>query len=375
MSRENIYFLLLLLLGIVLCVFLGSKYVSEGFTYGNKTIKENFRNDDNNVNDFKNGLGSGSNNHYDNYNHYTGTFTHIPNGNTFYGENGGSVVVNSNSDGSQTLQVRLTSGQSPVVYTSKPSSITNYHRPESPITVPSMTVPSFTVPSFTVPSFTVPSFKTPPFTPPSSISIMPLISSLINAPPKKEGFFSSANIFYGPNGEIASLNSSNGQPLVQISTSSGKYTYSQNNLADKHKDITSTQYYGSTGYPIQPKNITSTVSQNVNSNNLSNSYSNIITNDYSNSLPKGIPKTQIPPGQEDLYILKTQVVPPVCPVCPACKQISKIDKEDGQCPPCPPCGRCNNISPLTYKAVPNYSALDSSVVPQPVLNDFSQFGM
>jgi len=28
----------------------------------------------------------------------------------------------------------------------------------------------------------------------------------------------------------------------------------------------------------------------------------------------GVPKNKIPPGQEDLYILKSQVVPPVCPV-------------------------------------------------------------
>jgi hypothetical protein len=363
MTRENIYFLLLLLLGIVLCLFLGSKYVSEGFTYGNKTIKENFEND-NKVDNLSNGLNNKLNTYYDNYNHYTGVSSHIPSGNTFYGDNGGSVVVNSNSDGSQTLQVTLSPGQPPVIYTSKPSPITNYPRPESPITVPSMTVPSFTVPSFTVPSFTVPSFKTPPFTPPSSVSILPLISSLINAPAKKEGFLNSTNIFYGPNGETASFSSSNGQPVVQISTSSGKYIYSHNGLHNKSQDhISSTQYYGSTGYPIEPKNLS-----------LSDSNNNTIT-DYTSVLPKGIPKSQIPPGQEDLYILKTQVVPPVCPVCPACKQISKSDKEDGQCPPCPPCGRCNNISPLTYKAVPNYNALDSSVVPQPVLNDFSQFGM
>ena len=30
----------------------------------------------------------------------------------------------------------------------------------------------------------------------------------------------------------------------------------------------------------------------------------------------GITKDEIPPGQEHLYILKSQVVPPVCPKCP-----------------------------------------------------------
>ena len=32
--------------------------------------------------------------------------------------------------------------------------------------------------------------------------------------------------------------------------------------------------------------------------------------------PMGIPKSQIPTGSEDLYILKSQVIPPVCPACP-----------------------------------------------------------
>ena len=30
----------------------------------------------------------------------------------------------------------------------------------------------------------------------------------------------------------------------------------------------------------------------------------------------GIPAAQIPPGDEDLYILKSEMVPPVCPKCP-----------------------------------------------------------
>jgi hypothetical protein len=31
--------------------------------------------------------------------------------------------------------------------------------------------------------------------------------------------------------------------------------------------------------------------------------------------------------------------------------------------------------PMTYKAVPNYNAIDPDLLPQPVLSDFSSFGM
>ena len=76
---------------------------------------------------------------------------------------------------------------------------------------------------------------------------------------------------------------------------------------------------------------------------------------------------QITPGFEDMYILKSQIVPPVCPKIP-------IKEESDQCPPCPPCARCPEPS-FTCKKVPNYGSTYGDALPRPVLNDFSQFGM
>jgi hypothetical protein len=87
---------------------------------------------------------------------------------------------------------------------------------------------------------------------------------------------------------------------------------------------------------------------------------------YSSSLPPGIPASQIPHGQEDLYILKTEVVPPVCPVCP-------VQTTKKKCAPCPACARCPEPS-YDCKLVPNYSSMNANA-PIPVLNDFSTFGM
>ena len=96
--------------------------------------------------------------------------------------------------------------------------------------------------------------------------------------------------------------------------------------------------------------------------------------DYYNSLPPGIPRSQIPAGQEDLYILKSQVVPPVCPVCPTITSSSNDPDKEAKCPPCPPCARCPEPS-FECKKVPNYSVIDNQYLPQPVLSDFSTFGM
>jgi len=84
----------------------------------------------------------------------------------------------------------------------------------------------------------------------------------------------------------------------------------------------------------------------------------------------GIPGNRIPPGQEDLYILKSQVVPPVCPACPTV--INKCTGKE-KCPPCPPCGRCPEPSFECVKR-PTYRS-DNPYLPVPVLSDFSSFGM
>jgi hypothetical protein len=90
-----------------------------------------------------------------------------------------------------------------------------------------------------------------------------------------------------------------------------------------------------------------------------------------NKIIEGIPRTEIPNGDEDLYILKSQVVPPVCPACPAVVACPK----EKTCPPCRPCGRCPEPS-FECKKVPNYSAgMKNEYLPRPILSDFSQFGM
>jgi hypothetical protein len=129
---------------------------------------------------------------------------------------------------------------------------------------------------------------------------------------------------------------------------------------------------------------------------------------------KGITKDQIPPGQEHLYVLKSQVVPPSCPTNPGFSNRNQEsdenndDEADGEdsnleleqedssglsnglgaafrgtggsknkkCPPCPACARCPEPS-FECKKVPNYSVSSngSMSVPRPVLADFTQFGM
>jgi hypothetical protein len=84
----------------------------------------------------------------------------------------------------------------------------------------------------------------------------------------------------------------------------------------------------------------------------------------------GIPRSQIPDGDEDLYILKTEVIPPVCPACPNVTACTSNKPP----PPCPPCARCPEPA-FDCKKVPNYNSNNNEFLPRPVLADFSQFGM
>jgi len=93
-------------------------------------------------------------------------------------------------------------------------------------------------------------------------------------------------------------------------------------------------------------------------------------NSTSSALPKGIHRSDIPPGKEDMYILKSEIVPPVCPVCPQAAACPRQEK----CPPCPGCARCPEPA-FECKKVPNYASSNNNYLPRPVLADFSQFGM
>jgi len=89
-----------------------------------------------------------------------------------------------------------------------------------------------------------------------------------------------------------------------------------------------------------------------------------------NTSKEGLSRDQIPRGDEDLYVLKSEIVPPVCPACPT---VTSCPRQE-PCRPCPPCARCPEPA-FECKKVPNYKTNDDDYLPRPVLSDFSQFGM
>ena len=324
--KPELLFLILFLFGFVLYCFLGNnpgfyKKIEGMDTLSNGSNGSNVSN----VSNVSNGsdVSNVSNNSYENYNHYNGTSIATK----YYGPNGEVVVINSPSS----ITVINTSGTS-VEYKSSVSSSSGSTNIE-------------------------------------------------------------AITFMGPNGETATfVSGSNGGKAVKITDTNG------NSLLYGDKPVSSgsssfmninplTSYYGSTGNAVPNNSAYAYVSPSSStSSSASSQYGQMYNQpsqpyqssqssqssqsyDYSSSLPPGIPKSQILPGQQDLYILKSQVVPPVCP---ACNPV--VIYKDKECQACPACARCPEPN-FECKKVPNYNAINNEYLPTPVLNSFSSFGM
>ena len=174
--------------------------------------------------------------------------------------------------------------------------------------------------------------------------------------------------YYGPNNSSARLiNGSDGKSAIEVTSAAGnKALYTETNMNTFSNRITETFVGNNDKNKADTETVTGQPALKYD------------PNVYLKSLPAGIPKSEIPSGHEDLYILKSQVIPPVCPACPP--PIVKGGNDSNgvfdvsKCPPCAPCARCPEPS-FDCKKVPNYNAFNPSSMPVPVLNSFSTFGM
>ena len=304
MKGELLMLFVILLLGLILCSFLGGKRCLEGMENETTATTTDSATTDSTTSN----LDTPYSNTYDNYNHYDGTSNPI----LFYGPDGG------------TAKVIKTPNDNTLVITNK-NGTTNIYYIDKHATDPNISV------------------------------------------------------YHGPNGGSAKIiTGSNGKQAVEITTPNGAHIiYTGDNMHSYSQDETINQYDGNsnttgsdynTAFQGQMQSQTNTITGPA-----GNTYSTYDSSAYYNSLPKGIPRSQIVPGEEDLYILKSQVVPPVCPACPA-PIVQNQDNDATKCPPCPPCARCPEPA-FDCKKVPNYKAFNPDYMPVPVLSDFSGFGM
>jgi hypothetical protein len=195
-------------------------------------------------------------------------------------------------------------------------------------------------------------------------------------------------MFYGPGGKTATIITNNGRAAIRVSYPDDTvYLYTNVDIDNSVNAASVTGPYGNSAYVAEgPEG--EVVYGTTNGSPYYNDYNDdvntasvttatgpggttvgVATGPGGNSVA-GISRSQIPPGTEDLYILKSQVVPPVCPACPVASACPRTEAP----PPCPACSRCPEPS-FECKKVPNYNAADINMLPMPVLTDFTSFGM
>jgi hypothetical protein len=352
MKNGALFLLIILILGLILAPFLGGS-VKEGYTdtamsYADKVqLASGVTTGDSSTGAASGSSSSSGSSGYDNYDHYSKSSTPT----VFYGPNGSKATVM--KDSSNFYIIITGSNGETVSYSTK---------------VPDSSSSSSSSSSN--------SSSTSGKNTTSSDSISSLMKQFNNA------------TFYGPNGGSARFfTGSDGQYAIESTKANGDTTiYTANN--------TYTYNYGgqSSSYSASPYDSSTTSSSGSGSDSGSGSNSANSSGQYDSSMPQGISKSMIPRGQEDLYILKSEIVPPVCPACPTSSACPTSKKE--KCPPCPACARCPEPS-FECKKVPNYSAAGNnsyygsydatgsfnsssggaSYLPVPVLSDFSTFGM
>ena len=418
-NKSMIFYIIgIIIIFVFICLFLGGKNYKETFSgsFSGKFITNDNDNDNDNTK---------MNNNYDNYNHFSRFSSTLTNGTTFYGKNGGSVLVTIQSDGKPSLKVTLDSNNSPMIFTPvSKETFTNMNMNDSSIN-------KFTGPNGTTATvinlngqqairintssgshiFTTSESKsTSEYNPNYQIynntpnTYYGSTGDVYNASSFANNAYTTPITYYGPNGSTATVNS-NGPNTLTVKLNNNTIEYSgipdATGFVSKYQGpglssaivVTGENGVKSLNITYNGRTITyvSSVQQPQNNNFMSmfnppqNQYSNensmmstnsMMTsqtqnqNQNQNQNQQGISRSQIMPGQEDLYMLKSEIVPPVCPACPTAASCPRQEK----CPPCPACARCPEPS-FECKKVPNYNNVNNMSLPIPVLNDFSSFGM
>jgi hypothetical protein len=394
MNTQSLILFLILLFGIILFSFLAVNHNKEGFDLSNaysssvNTISDAASNTYNAVSNAAsntyNAVSNSASNTYnsvtenfDNYNHYngTGSSTQLQNGMVFIDPSGDTVTVVTNSNGTQSLQLFQSGQTTPMILSSTPPYSTTVATPNTfyapqPFQNFTATVITDSNGQIAIKFNIQGTYIT--FTQAGSNSNSTTTSSQyygstgypINPTVNSQAYYGpyggSAGAVTGPYGNTAYYAQGPNGNTVAGTTNNGTYPYTN-------------QYYGpyggSAGAVTGPYGNTAYYAQGPYGNTVAGTTNNS-SNQYYSTLPSGVSASQIPPGKEDLYILKSEIVPPVCPACPA----SSACPREEPCPACPACARCPEPS-FECKKVPNYNSINEDYLPVPVLNDFSQFGM
>lgn len=248
----------------------------------------------------------------------------------FKSKNGGTISVQQNTDGSQSLLISMSSGEQPIAYAmSKVEAYTN-------------------------------------------------------------GSDNNVIVFYGPANNTATVMYIDGQIAVSVRSTGNVVVFSQDDINTTDSGSVTgpdgnTAYYANGNAMVVNTQQASARAATGPAGNTAyyaagpngNTKSGVVHNEYDsypyiNDPNDDTPGVGLPPKEQaDLYILKSQIVPPVCPACPV--NAASCPRQEKP-PPCPACARCPEPS-FECKKVPNYKTINPFDIPIPTMSDYSAYGM
>jgi hypothetical protein len=389
MFKLVLFILIVLILGLIFYSFLANTpYLNENFTNQDEIY---YNNDE---------IYQPPYNSYNNYNHFTGSSCQLTPG-TYYEKNGNVIRVSPTANGNINLQEQNPNNETTNVYTpsSNPSATTTTYYGNNGATASIVNLNGDQVIVVKTPagntyiySQNLPMISSSNSTSTNNITSTQYYGSTGSTVPEADYSlaYTKSTVFTGPNGAVAIINSNNTITLTEngttinftsVNNSTTSFTSTTgatiNVITQGNRVIlkliepngTTEIFYknmsngnsasytvGDTGSFQSNSNLYSQFPYNTSSSTTTESYSNMnsSTNPYNSVYPQGVSKSQIPPGEENLYILKSEIVPPVCPACPP---TTICPNKNEKPPPCPPCERCPEPD-YSCKLVPNYTALD-----------------
>ena len=376
MNSDVLFLFLILLFGLLVCSFLGNMYPKEGMKLNN-----NRNQDDNSDDSDSDDDDSSISNNYDNYNHFSKESSPLSTGNTFYSESGGTVTVGTNNDGSQSLTLTLAKGGNPITLNQSKEGYTNYSSSNDGAIKfygPNNTSATVVKKNGQTAIKITTDNDTTIFTQQGSISNTNNNSpsryygatGTYGGPVNPPGPAGGSGSGYNPPGPAGGYGSGSG---YNPPGPAGGYGSGYNppgpagGYGSGYNPPGPAGGYGS-GSGYNPPGPAGGYGSGSGYNPPGPRGGPGVGAPGAGALPDGIPRRMIPGGDEDLYILKSEVVPPVCPACPSAASCPRQEP----CPACPPCGRCPE-APFECKKVPNYNAISDRFLPAPVVNSFSSF--
>lgn len=304
---------------------------------------------------------------YDNYNHYSKASSPITNGTVYYDNIGNTATITTDYTGAQSISVQGVTvngiNPKPIIFTQTSQNSTMFQNNYGDIIANIFNNNGHPIIQFTLPTGVVQVFTQQP---PTSQMAQTMTTS-------SQYFGSTGTPIQSSPYSLAYQTPMNPSTTTTMNPSTTT-TMSPSTSTTMSPSTTTTMMNSSTSTTMNPSTMTTKKRRKCHKKTKPDSQSN--WNSYYSNDEKHNDYNTNEKYNNEKYKKDEKYNDPLNSVAPAYSESNYggFSKKSKSYPPCPPCARCPESS-FECKKVPNYNSINDNLLPQPVLSDFSQFGM